>query len=319
MGSVNIYSSYEYCGMLFIWCEQDFFPGGEREGGAIDLRVQRDPITGAPICRSTSLKGAIRGFLELTNKLGKTNINIRDIFGSSINEQVKYPGAIEFMNAGVILYPVQSYIGAFAFITSPYQLQEYWLSHARNYGDNWAIKLIEKLDNIRSKLNDKKAIIPSESIFDGSDIVLYGGEYILRANEYEVDQEFKKILNELVSKAIPRINNNPLAGYKYIESKIKTSTILLPDDKFIEVVNRTLPRVTRIALDYETKSVREGALFIQEVIPKHTLLASGIYKAIRYKDNDTINSFMNILRNALINVGGGETVGYGMIRLVVSK
>ena len=128
-----IYSTYDLLGILFIWCEQDFHPGTGRGTGVIDLSIQRDKVTGVPICRSSSLKGAIRSALRpIANQIG---LNLDELFGPDIYSPQAYQlraGAIEFLNAGILLYPIQSYIGLFAYITSPYQIMEYWFSHLRN-------------------------------------------------------------------------------------------------------------------------------------------------------------------------------------------
>jgi len=306
---------YEFQKMLFIWCEQDFFPGGEREVSAVDLRVQRDSATGIPICRGSSLKGALRSFVEHLNKHHNANICIDELFGPEITTSgPKHAGALEFLNAGILLYPIQSYVGLFVYITSPYQLEEYWLKHLGSDADN----LISVLRSLSNELNGMKAIIPKNSILSDQDIILYHGEFIIKQNEYRADDSFGELLEKLAEQALPKKNNNILAGYSYIKTKILESTILIKDDDFRRWVERSLPRITRIALDYDTKTVRRGALFIQELIPRHTLMASAMYKAHRYQNQNKIDNFLRFLKGIpLINIGGSETVGYGMIRLVI--
>ena len=143
----QIYSVYEFVGMLYMWCEQDVFPGGEREVSAIDLKVQRDSVTNVPICRASSLKGPIRAFFEYTK-----TVNVGEIFG----DQEK-SGALEFHNAGILLYPLHSYQGLFAYITSPSQLREYWLNHLRNGNIKDAENLMSILNSLEEKLKSKKS------------------------------------------------------------------------------------------------------------------------------------------------------------------
>ncbi len=306
----TIYSTYEFLGVLFIWCEQDFYPGGERRLGAVDLEVQREAVTGTPICRSSSLKGALRAFFKLQR--ASAGVDENEIFGDQ-----NRAGAIEFQKAGILLYPVQSYIGLFAYITSPYQLREYWINNLRNGRVQNVDVLESKLQSLEGKLDGKKAIITKDSIFRNTDIVLYKGEFIFKSDTCEPSEDLDGILNELLGQAIPKVNENVFTGYSYIKSKIEKSTILVSNQTFRNIVNRTLPRITRIRIQSETKTVEKGGLFIQEFIPKHTLLAAGLYKAIRYNNGTQINNFKSAIQNALVNVGGSETVGYGMIRLVI--
>ncbi len=308
---------YKPLGLLFMWCESEFYPGGEREAGVIDLPVQRNPLTQLPAVNSSAIKGALRSSVEI-GKIGNMDANF--IFGNQFRS-----GALEFLNANLLLFPVHSYIGTFAYVASPEQFLTNWLMYLEERNPEQAKEMYELVKKILGNVEKGKVVITENSIFKGSDLFLLRGEFIAESSNFIPLKESGTILSKLLKMAIPRSGNKVWTGYNYLKNKILRNTVFVNYESFRSLVEKGLVRVARIAIDYETKIVKQGALFYQELIPQYSLLCTAIFRTARYEGNDelkaSINTFVNdyLRRNPLINLGGDETTGKGMVRLVFSE
>src|SRR5687768_9047061 len=86
--------------------------------GAIDLPIARERPTGIPLLPGSSLKGALRARTQ--DPAWKTAI-----FGPDTPNASDHAGAVQFSDAHLLLLPVRSLWGTFAWVTSPYLLQRF--------------------------------------------------------------------------------------------------------------------------------------------------------------------------------------------------
>ena len=86
--------------------------------GAIDLPIARERPTGIPLVPGSSVKGALRARCE-DEPLRVT------IFGPESANASDHAGAVQFSDARLLLLPVRSISGTFAWVTSPYLLQRF--------------------------------------------------------------------------------------------------------------------------------------------------------------------------------------------------
>lgn len=306
-----INSQYILSKIIFLWTESPFYPGGEREVGPIDLPLQRNPLTGLPHLRGSSLKGALRSLYILTRANGNESANfIRNIFGS----EVKAANYI-FHDAEILLFPVRSDQFTFVYLTSRSQialLNQYLNSVKTDSSQD--TKFLDKIESMDENKNftSVESDIPSK-------LTVLDGEFLI--DNIEKREEVKSLVEFIVKNALPRDNQTKeiLPGYNYIMKKIKKNLIVLGDDTlFREIVEKGLVRVTRIRIEPKTKVVKEGALFYQELIPQYTLLFSQIFKSVRldHEEENDAKSFEEDLRKGLVvNMGGDESTGKGIIRL----
>src|SRR4051812_33995854 len=96
--------------------------GSGSEIGLVDLPIQREKHTGFPKIESSSLKGAIRYTLEHRLQSEEERKHFELVFGSSANQRgdnESQSSAIAFSDARVLLFPVKSMRGIFAWVTCP--------------------------------------------------------------------------------------------------------------------------------------------------------------------------------------------------------
>src|SRR5579883_1259895 len=105
--------------------------GTGQGSGVIDLPIAREKATGLPYLPGSSLKGALRTACQTEFKVVPRNGSERSItreqlFGS---EQVDVAnasaGTIQLADQRLLLLPVRSLAGTFAWVTSPYILRRF--------------------------------------------------------------------------------------------------------------------------------------------------------------------------------------------------
>jgi CRISPR-associated protein Cmr4 len=103
--------------LLFVHTLSPLHAGTGQGVDVIDLPIAREKATGIPYLPGSSVKGVLRdACTDLhTQKIvfGPENIN---------NAGSAYAGAAHFSDARLVLMPVRSVAGTFAYVTSPYLL-----------------------------------------------------------------------------------------------------------------------------------------------------------------------------------------------------
>jgi CRISPR-associated protein Cmr4 len=120
--------------LFFIIAETPLHPGsGGDITGLVDLPIQRERHTNFPKIEASGLKGCIREAFENSSKqisLNSQQININDkkiislVFGPEDTEEA-HAGALAFTDARILLFPVKSLKGVFAWVTCPMVLERF--------------------------------------------------------------------------------------------------------------------------------------------------------------------------------------------------
>src|SRR5947199_9877363 len=90
--------------------------------GAIDLPIARERPTGIPLIPGSSIKGALRARSPKTD--GKDDPITRDVFGPDTANSSDHGGSVQFSDAHLLLLPVRSLAGTFAWVTSPHLIRK---------------------------------------------------------------------------------------------------------------------------------------------------------------------------------------------------
>jgi CRISPR-associated protein Cmr4 len=88
------------------------------------------------------------------------------------------------------------------------------------------------------------------------------------------------------------------------------------DDDFTHFVRHATEVVARVGLEYEQKTVRQGALFYQEFLPAETLFYAVVLANPSRREGDATgaDAILSYLRERLppvLQIGGDETTGKG--------
>ena len=279
--------------ILFFYAESSIHAGTGVGLGAVDMPIQRERTTGYPMIQASGVKGVLRQLG--TEKFGEAQTS--KIFGEQDNA-----GAISPGDARILLFPVRVLKGVFAWITCPDVLARF------------------QIDMSSSTERDLPAIPGKDEDFEAlcsSNQLLIGGQTMLEEFSYnaKTDDRITAWANWFSRKAMTQDTS-----YDYYRKRIQTHLIVLKDEEFRDFVMYSTEIITRIKLNQVTKTVEQGALFTQELLPRETMLYSPIHITSERTNNENGLSGSDIktgLRslNSYTQIGGDETIGRGLVRL----
>ncbi|MBX7236942.1 MAG: type III-B CRISPR module RAMP protein Cmr4 [Caldilineales bacterium] len=320
---------FEASCLLYLYVETPLHAGSGRGLAAVDLPIQRERITGYPLVQGSGVKGKLRD--EVRNGINVQPPNKgaemwKTIFGPETNQASDHAGALAPGDARLLLFPVRSLAGVFAWATSCDAL-------ARFRRDAATGKQPLELDRNGAKVQlqlpaepavDQALVAPGASIKAGGNVVL---------EEFS----FKPVESPLVADIAEWLAANALPAtpeYEYWRKKLPTSLVVLPENAFRDFTLYATEVVTRVRLVDEKKTVASGALWTEESLPTDTLLYLPL-QATRARSYDNqgnraggvpndwydkgggkkILDFVRDLNLARMQLGGDETVGRGMVCL----
>ncbi|MDY3562989.1 type III-B CRISPR module RAMP protein Cmr4 [Gemmata sp. JC673] len=305
-------------GLLGIHALTPLHPGAGTALGTVDLPVQRERHTHWPNIAGSALKGilrdACRELVKKDHNGDRTKANeaevITTLFGppQGSSQDAAAAGAVSITDARLLAFPVRSLKGVFAWVTCPAVMERF----ARD------CKLAGLTASNASALKPNDAL----SAMIPSNCPCKVGEQ--GKTQYLLLEEFK----------LDVVTGDPTAWAEWVASRLLPTSaeyqdtitrfdrqlVVVHDDDFSHFVKYATEVTARIGLDYETKTVKGGALFYQEFLPTETLLysvlivnsarARGEQKSAATLMPDLAKRIADI-PNSVLQIGGDETTGKG--------
>lgn len=290
---------FEASSMMFIYVETPLHAGTGRGLGGVDLPIQRERITGYPIVQASSLKGRLRA--EAKAKLSADEFEA--IFGPETERASEHAGALSSGDAKILLFPVRSLAGVFAWTTSVDVLARF-LRDAEIVGfePGWSVP---------------PEPTSGEALISGTEL-LAGDKVVLEEFTFSPRQEgaVRAIGEWLAKNALPERNE-----YHYWREALPKRLAVLPKDAFRDFTAFSTEVVTRVRLEPETKTVAEGALWTEEHLPVDTLLYAPLMatptratNGVKLSGAEVLTKIGNLGLTRTV-LGGDETVGRGVVAL----
>lgn len=290
---------FEASAILFIYVETPLHAGTARGLGAVDLPIQRERTTDYPMVQASSLKGRLRA--EARGRLPEDEW--KAVFGPETANASDYAGALATGDARILLFPVRSLAGVFAWTTSLDALARFWREAALvglELGGAWA----------PSAPADEEALVG-----EGTDLVA-GESVVLEEFSFAPrrDPAVAAIAGWLAEHALPQS-----AEYAYWRQALPRKLCILPEDAFRDFARYGTEVQTHVRLDPSSKTVASGALWTSESLPVDTLLYAPLL-ATPSRNGTKLSGHEIIARVAGLNLartqlGGDETTGQGMVAL----
>jgi CRISPR-associated protein Cmr4 len=284
--------------LLFLHALTGLHPGSGTALGVVDLPVQRERHTGWPTIPGTSLKGVIRAEAKGREPdPGRPGDPFYAVFGPDTQNAADHAGAVAFTDARILAFPVRSLKGVFAWVTCP----EVLLRLSRDL----AVAGSKPLGKI-PKVKDEQALIRQASPLEITEGNRRG--VVLEEFDFTTEHGAEPIADWIAERAVTDAATR---------ERIKSHLAVIPDDAFGHFVQHATEVTARIALDYETKTVRHGGLFYEEFLPPETLFYS-LLIAQPARRKSTVMTAMAVLEwlawlgGKPIQIGGGETIGKGL-------
>ena len=332
---------YQKTRPLFLLCETPLHAGSGSDLGVVDLPIQRERHTSYPKIESSSLKGALRESFESNgkehdypdgqkrpinydvdakSKKAKAGSPLALAFGPEDAGNDAHAGALGFTDARLLLFPVKSMRGVFAWITCPALLDRFQ-RELQLCEDFEGVSFEGEYKNHTWEDNQCMAFKDSKTVFNG----------IVILEEYS----FKKTGGDKPVEVVEGNKKTPLGEWltfqgiggddSYWTSKLKTDIVVLSDDDFKDFVNLSTEVITRTKINNETGTVQKGGLFTEEYLPTESLMYSLVMSAPVFQEEDkkkdcllkTAEEVMKFFREGLhpvIQLGGNATLGKGLLR-----
>jgi CRISPR-associated protein Cmr4 len=291
--------------LLFLTVETPLHAGSGRGLGTVDMPVQRERTTGYPMVQSSGLKGCLRAEARL--QWGEKSADLETLFGPDTGNAAEHAGALLVGDARLLLFPVRSLAGVFAYATSADALARF-----RRTAELIGLDLKDLPE--APKVGKEEAVVnKNSSLLVEKDVVLE--EFSFTAVENE---QVGKIGDWLAEHALPA------NGYTYWKAALQSNLCILPEDAFRDFTLYATEVQTHIKLNPETKTVVGTALFTSEHLPIDSLLYAPLMATQSRKDKVALTAEQVLTRFGTLNLahvqlGGDETTGQGWVSLNVVK
>ncbi len=310
--------------MLYLYVETPLHAGVGSGLSSIDLPIQRERTTQYPMIQGSGIKGKLRAALEgdreQLSEEEKAKIDI--LFGppttATKDSNNDHAGALIVGDARILLFPVRSLNGVFAYTTSYDVLNRFKRDVGRERADGvfpWVMphdvdeNVALVTEEIASAVSTNNTVVLEEFGFQSSP-----------------NGQVDKIAEWMATNAL----SNPQQD-NYWYNKICDSLVVLPNNDFRDFALYATEIITRVRIDRTKKTVERGALWTEEHLPSDTLLYVPLYatdsrkKAAQDNKNSngkipaadilTMAKEVETKQSGYLQLGGDETVGRGIVRI----
>ena len=301
-------------GILFFYTITPLHPGSGASVAGVDLPIQRERHTNFPMIQASGVKGALR---DLAEKVCKDEEKIKIVFGPKTEGASEHGGALAFTDARVLLFPVRSACGVFAWVTCKSAIE-------RLKRDIFVIPNVDQREKAFTEIQEIELpdVLQGQAVTPPNARVTLDDKVILEDFCFTLSKEGQ----DKVGKLAAWLGDHafPIA-LRYWCEKLKGdhALVLLSDDDFRRFVEMSTEVITRVQLG-ETGTVAAGP-WDEEHLPTETLLYSLALatdpKLSKDKNTTSIREaehviefLKGLLEEAKVaQFGGDETVGKGLV------
>lgn len=272
--------------------------------GAIDLPIARERPTGIPLVPGSSIKGALRAKSVAQGDAAKQIT--RDVFGPETVDSSEHAGSVQFSDVQLLLLPVRSVRGTFAWVTSPFLLQRF----ARN-----AKEAGVELGALPGELQEGGCVVTGETL-----TVQAGNEekVVFEDLDFKVETAQKEALRRFVEKLGEMLFPKDSSDADEWRNSLRDRICLIHDDMMAFLLETGTEVSAHIRLNEDTKTVAKGALWYQESLPAESVL-TGIVVAANVtaangrskREAGELIDHVKSLTKKIVQLGGKATVGQG--------
>lgn len=286
--------------LTFLHALSPLHAGIGQGAGVIDLPIAREKATGLPYLPGSSVKGTLR------SQYPPKSLECRQLFGPESAEMLtesNHASSIQFSDQRLLLFPVRSLAGTFAWVTSPYVLS----------------RLARDIKDAQFSLPAKP--IPTVQDETSCIVISEASKIKVETSVYLEDLELTNIQNSASEAAeawATWVAERVFWGDAFWQERLKERFCIVHDDVLSFLLDTAIEITTRIKLKTETKTVEEGGLWYEEALPTETIL-SGIALATPTKianiKAEQVFQLLEKVTDRTLQFGGKATVGRGLCRI----
>ena len=262
--------------------------------GVIDLPIAREGSTQIPILPGSGIKGVFRDAAVALP--AEDNCEVEKIFGPLMVDESSSASSIAFTDGKLVLFPVRSIAGIFAWVTCPFILGRLFEEstivglQAPN-----SIPTFSDQNQCFAHANNQISVRPDRMVIE--DISL--------TNTADPTGDLEQLCKFLAD-----ITGMP-------ENKLQQKLCVVSDDVMLYLLKSSTEVRARIRIDDEKKIVADGQLWYEETLPAETFLISLCMAGGPQVNQDVVVGCLETLisKNTLFQFGGKQTVGHGFCKV----
>lgn len=317
--------------LMFFYTETPLHAGSGAGLGAIDLPLQRERMSDLPQVHGSGIKGALRELFRAKDEDKEKKLLEVALFGPRAPDPEKereaqqadndrdaqaqeHAGALAVTDARLLLMPVRSAHGGWAWITSPLILQRLARDLAHANGKNEQPKWAQLTTDSTKALVSAKGV----AIAPNDKLVIEDAVYDIDIQHHAAVAELAEVLGEV---ALPGSE-----VYQPLRARLSQQLAIVSDEEMSYWACHGTEVVTRVRIDDATGTVEDGALWTEEALPSESLLWSLVMisdsrqRAERRIKNASAEDLDKEFGDKLaghprIFLGGDRTVGRGLVAL----
>ena len=286
--------------LLLLTTETPLHAGTGQSVAGIDLPIQREIHTNWPCVYGSAVKGALRAraFHEQMRLEDLIDLFGPDHAAAAGERDSSHAGALMIGDAHLLALPVRSLQSCFKWVTCPAALRRF-------LRDTERLGLALQAPQIPA--------IEALTALGGQDQVLFLEEFRLQLQRSEQVEQLAALLA-------------PLSGGALSVEDLQQRLVIVHDDIFSFLASNATAVNAHIAIDAQTKTVKDGALWYEESLPPESLLyvplsaTASRRKGSGLTSAEVLGLFAGLFpadRNWL-QMGGNETTGMGWCRVGIN-
>ncbi len=282
---------------IFIHARTPLHAGTGQGTDVIDLPIAREQATGIPYLPGSSLKGALRDTCPSQQRTA--------IFGPETANASDQAGAVQITDLRLVLLPVRSLAGTFAYVTSPYILRRC----ARDAADCGAQPpTVPVVAGLETLLATEKTALQATTQGD--------------AKAYLEDLDLTITKQSEVTTWAEWLGKQIFAGKKDDLQMLTERLAIVHDDVMTFLLTTALQVTARIRLEEKSKTVAKGGLWYEEALPAEAVLSGLLVAMPNAKtgmDDKAIFAAIAALVGKPMQLGGKATVGRGLCQISLAQ
>jgi len=291
---------------LFIHALSPLHAGTGQGVGVIDLPIAREVATGLPFLPGSSVKGTLRdtpGIDAATHRL---------LFGPDTVNASEHAGSVQFTDQRLLLMPVRSLAGTFAWVSSPYVLQRF-ARDMRDAGQDFDLKL-------PSALEPDKAGNESCAVGEEVSAIIVAGVNRVVLEDLDLQPTKSSKVDAWAAWLGTQLFPDGSVEADYWRGCLAARLCIVRDDLLDFLLNTATEVTARVRIEDEHKTVADAGLWYEESLPTETILAGLVLASpVKNRDKqslsvDEIFAAVKTLSAGPLQFGGKATVGRGLCR-----
>jgi CRISPR-associated protein Cmr4 len=290
--------------LIFVHALSPLHAGTGQGVGVIDLPIAKEKATGLPYLPGSSLKGTLRDKFNGDPQRDK-------IFGPEKDNASDYAGAIQFTDQTLLLLPVRSLAGTFAWVTSPYILRRLKRDATDAGANGLPADIPEPSSESHCEVHSKD---------NGADVTKLIVSGVNRVCLEDLDLEPTE--SALVKDWADWLKDRIFPAGSPWQDMLGERLCVVHDDVLSFILNTATEITARVKIQDDAKTVQRGGLWYEEALPTEAVLFGLALSFPNPKTQMTDAQIFDAIKPKLDNAlqfGGKATVGRGICRVSMSN